>query len=103
MNVYIIEIKASLKEENKEKRLVSSLARWDRNSPLYYTDNCCFELTTKQEIAQAFFDKRAAIRMAKRINSHQYSRLIINEVKILTVKLVLATPFDVRYSQIIER
>lgn len=102
MNVYILEIDAKLKEENKDKRLIFTLSKWDGHSPLYYTDSSWFNLTPDCSKSYTFYDKRWAIRAAREVYKHSYDRLIIENVKILTVKMRLATPLDIRCSQVVE-
>ena len=102
MNVYILEIDAKLKEENNNKRLTSTLSKWDGHSPLYYNSNAFFEFGTDCSKSNVFFDKRKAFRAAREVYKHNYDRLIIENVKILTIKMRLATPLDIRYSQVVE-
>ena len=48
MNAYILEVKAKLKEDKNDKKLVSSLSKWDGTSPLYYNNCSFFNLLTAE-------------------------------------------------------
>lgn len=103
MNVYIIEIKAKLKKENEDKKLAPSLANWDGNIPLYYNNSGFFEFCTDSSKSTVFFDKRKAIAQSKQIYKHDYSRLIIESITVLTIKMRLALPLNVKCKQVIEK
>ena len=103
MNAYILEVKAKLKEDKNDKKLVSSLSKWDGTSPLYYNNCSFFNLCVDSSKSTVFFDKRKAIEQSKRIYKYNYERLIIENISILTIRMRLALPLDIRYSQIVER
>lgn len=102
MNVYVIEINASLKEENKDKRLVSTMSKWDGISPLYYINPSSFDVGTDPSKCKIFLDKRLAIKECKKLYKRNFSRIVINSLNILTIELALKTPLEVRFSQTFE-
>ena len=99
MNVYILEIRAKLKENQEIPRY---LGKWDGTSPLYYNLESGV-LCKDASKSIVFFDKRRAMAFSKMIYKRNFCRFVVESVNILTVKMRLALPLDVRVSELAAR